>query len=173
MAGTAENEPVADQVPAGSFDDAGRDGPARGEGLIVAQVLVLAGQVADARIGAGPLGGGQAGGVRLGGDLGGGPGAVSGQDRECLDRDPVLGGGIGGGVQGPGGFPDVFQHVNEVDHDVDGDAAPPGFGADQVQLVLGAVDQDHPCPVVLRVAGLGLAERGGDHAGRAVSHRSG
>jgi len=31
--------------------------------------------------------------------------------------------------------------VDEVDHDVDGDAAPLGFGADQVKLVLGAVGQ--------------------------------
>ena len=108
-AGSGDVEAVADEVAAGSFDDAGRDGPARGEGLIVAQVLVLAGQVADARIGAGPLGGGQPGGAGFGGDLGGGPGAVSGQDRECLDRDPVLGGGIGGGVQGPCGFPQVFE----------------------------------------------------------------
>jgi hypothetical protein len=31
--------------------------------------------------------------------------------------------------------------VDQVDHDVDGGAAPPGFGADQVQLVLGPVDR--------------------------------
>jgi hypothetical protein len=30
--------------------------------------------------------------------------------------------------------------VDQVDHDVDGGAAPPGFCADQVQLVLGPVD---------------------------------
>jgi len=34
-------EPVADQVAAGFLDDPGRDGPARGQGLVVAQVLVL------------------------------------------------------------------------------------------------------------------------------------
>jgi hypothetical protein len=71
-------EAVADQVAAGSFDDPGGDGPARGQGMVVAQALVLAGQVADARVGAGPLGGGQAGGVGFGGDLGGGPCAVAG-----------------------------------------------------------------------------------------------
>ena len=34
-------EPVADQVAACSFDYAGGDGPARGQGLVVAQELVL------------------------------------------------------------------------------------------------------------------------------------
>ena len=38
-----------------------------------------------------------------------------------------------------------------------------GLGADEVQLVLGAVDQDDPGPQVAGVAGLGLVERGGDH----------
>jgi len=76
-------------------------------------------------------------------------------------------------MQGPGGFPDVFEHVDQVDHDVDGDAAPLGFGADQIQLVLGAVDQDHPRPLVVRVAGVSFAERGGDHAGGVVFDRPG
>src|SRR5215470_6282178 len=48
--GSGDVEPVADQVAACSFDDAGGDGPSRGQGLIVAQVLVLAGQVADAGV---------------------------------------------------------------------------------------------------------------------------
>jgi hypothetical protein len=108
-AGSGDVEAVADQVAAGSFDDPGGDGPARGQCLVVAQVVVVAGQVADARVGAGPLGGGEAGVVGLGGYLGGDPGAVPGQDRECLDRDPVLGCGVAGRVQGPGGFPDVFE----------------------------------------------------------------
>ena len=98
-------EPVADQVAAGSLDYPGRDGPARGQGLVVAQELVLAGQVADAGVRAVPLAGGQAGGVRFGGDVRGYPGAVSGQDRERFDRDPVLGCGVPGGVQGPCGLP--------------------------------------------------------------------
>jgi hypothetical protein len=160
-------------VAAGSFDDPGGDGPARGQGLVVAQVLVLAGQVADAGVGTSPLRAGQAGGVRFGGDLGGGPGAVPGEHRERLDRDPVLGCRVAGGVQGPCGFPDVFEHVDEVDHDVDGDVAAGGFGADQVELVLGAVDQDHPGALVLRVAGSGLVEGGRDHAGGVVRDRPG
>jgi hypothetical protein len=63
--------------------------------------------------------------------------------------------------------------VDEVDHDVDGDAAALGFGADQVKLVLGTVGQDNPRPLVPRIASLGLAERGGDHLGGVVPHRSG
>ena len=73
--------------------------------LVVAQVLVLAGQVADAGVSAGLLGAGEAGGVRLGGDLGSCPGAVPGQYRERFDRYPVLGCRIPGGMQGPGGLP--------------------------------------------------------------------
>jgi hypothetical protein len=108
-AGSGDVEPVADQVAAGSLDDTGRDGPACGQGLVVAEVVVLGGQVADARVGAGPLVTGEGGGVGLGGDLGGGPGAVSGENREGLGRDPVLGGGVAGGVQAPCGFPDVLE----------------------------------------------------------------
>ena len=167
------SEPVADQVAAGAFDDAGGDGPARSQGLVVAQVLVLAGQVADAGVSAGPLGAGEAGGVRLGGDLGSCPGAVPCQYRERFDRYPVLGCRLPGGMQGPGGLPDVFEHVDQVDHDVDGDAAPLGFGADQVQLVPGAVDKDHPGPMVLRVVALSLVECGCDHVGGVVFHRPG
>jgi len=170
---SCDTEPVADDVPACSLDDAGCDGPARGQGRVVAQVLVFAGQVADARVRAGPLGGGQAGGFGFGGDLGGDPGAVPGQDRQGLDRDPVLGRGIGGGVQGPRGLLQILKDVHQVDEDVDRDAAAGGLGADQAELVLGTVDQDHPGPLVARVAGFGLAERGGDHIGWVVPDRPG
>ncbi len=163
-------EPVADQVAAGSFYYPGGDGPARGQGLVVAQVLVLAGQVADARVGTGPLGGGQASRVCLGGDLGGGAVAVPGQHRERFDRYPVLGCRITGGMQGPGGFPDVFEHVDEVDHDVDGDTAAGGLGADQAELMLGPGDEDHPGPPARRATSLGLAERGGNRIGRIVPY---
>jgi hypothetical protein len=96
-------------VAAGSLDDPGGDGPARGQGLVVAQELLLAGQVADAGVRAVPLIGGKAGGVRFGGDFGGCPRTVPGQHGERFDRYPVLGGRVGGGVQGPCGFPDVFE----------------------------------------------------------------
>jgi hypothetical protein len=80
--GSGDVEPVADQVAAGSFYYPGRDGPARGQGLVVAQELLLARQVADAGVRAVALAGGKAGGVRFGGDVRGYPGAVSGQYRE-------------------------------------------------------------------------------------------
>ncbi len=51
----------------------GRDGPARGQGLVVAQERVLAGQVLHAGIGAASLLGGKSGGVRFGGDIRGNP----------------------------------------------------------------------------------------------------
>jgi hypothetical protein len=84
----------------------------------------------------------------LGGDLLRGPGAAAGQHLERLGRDPVLGGGVAGVAQAPCRFPYVLQHVDQVDHDVDGGAAAGGLGADQVQLVLGPVDQDDPGPQV-------------------------
>jgi hypothetical protein len=89
---------------------------------------------------------------------------------ERLDRYPVLGCRIGGRMQAPGRFPDVLEHMDQVNDDVDGDAASGGFGADQAELVLGAVDQDHPGPLVLPVAGVGLVERGGDHVCGVVLH---
>lgn len=46
-----------------------------------------------------------------------------------------------------------------------------GFGADQIKLVAGAVDQDDPGPPVLLVAGFGLVEGGGDHFGQVVLQR--
>ena len=61
------------------------------------------------------------------------------------------------------------EHVDQVDHDVDLRSAAAGLGADQVQLVLGPVDQDDPGPQVAGVAGPGLAERGGDHLGRVLA----
>jgi hypothetical protein len=101
VAGTAENEPVADQVAACSFDDPGGDRPACCQGLVVAEEFVLAAEVMRARIRAAPLAGGQSGGVGFGGDAGGYLAAVSGQHRGRFDRHPVLGCGIGGGVQAP------------------------------------------------------------------------
>ena len=53
--------------------------------------------------------------------------------------------------------------MDYVDDYVDGDAAAGGLGADQGELVLGAVDEDDPGPQAAGVAGTGLVERGGDH----------
>src|SRR5205823_8514437 len=47
---------VLDDVPAGSFDDPGSDGPALGEGGGVVQVVLLVVQVAGGLVGAGALG---------------------------------------------------------------------------------------------------------------------
>jgi hypothetical protein len=55
--------------------------------------------------------------------------------------------------------------MDYVDDDVNCGAAARGLCADQLQLVLGAVDQDDPGAQVAGVAGLGLVERGGDHLG--------
>ena len=121
--------------------------------------------LAHARGGSVPPAPGQPGRTGLGGDLRGGPVAVAGQHGEGPGRDPVLGGGIAGLVKAPGRTPQIFENVNNVDNDVNFDAPAGGLGADQVQLVLGPVDQDDPGPQVAGVAGLGLVERGGDHLG--------
>ena len=106
---------VGYEVAACALDDSGRDRPAGVQGLVVAQELALVSQVADARVGPGAPAAFQAGGVGFGGDLGGGPVAVAGQDREGPGRDPVLGGGVPGLVEAPCGAPDVLQDVDDVD----------------------------------------------------------
>jgi hypothetical protein len=53
--------------------------------------------------------------------------------------------------------------MNNVDDDVNGDAAAGGLGLDEAELVLGPVGQHDPGPLVLRVAGMGLVEHGCDH----------
>lgn len=55
--------------------------------------------------------------------------------------DPVLGGGTAGLVQVPGTGPDLLDSVDEVDDDVGGHLAAGGLGADEVELMLGAVDR--------------------------------
>ncbi|MFJ7148936.1 hypothetical protein ACIQVT_12140 [Streptomyces sp. NPDC100445] len=49
-------------------------------------------------------------------------------------------------MEGVGGGPDVIGDVHEVQQHVDRDAASGGLGADQVELVASAVDQDDPRP---------------------------
>ncbi|MGW1564494.1 hypothetical protein ACWCQ1_49925 [Streptomyces sp. NPDC002144] len=61
--------------------------------------------------------------------------------------------------------------MDDVEKDMDGDASSDGFRMDQLPLVLGAVDQDHPAPAVLPVTGFCLVERGGDDLVRVVFHR--
>ena len=110
---SADVEPVADQVAACSFDDPSRDRPACCQCPVVGEVVLFGGQVVHARVRAVALAAGQAGCADLGGDVLRDAGAVAGQYRECLDRDPVLGGGIAGRVQAPCGLPQIFKYVDE------------------------------------------------------------
>src|SRR5271165_6599235 len=135
-------------MPACALDDAGRDRPAGIQCPVVVQELALVCQVADARVGSGAPAAFQSGGVGLGGDLCGGPVAIAGQHGEGLDCDPVLGSGIAGLVETPRSTPDVLKDMDDIDHYVNRDAAAGGLGADQVQLVLGAIDEDDPGPQV-------------------------
>jgi hypothetical protein len=96
-------------VAAGALDDPGGDGPSLREGLVVAEAAEPGGEVAGAGVGSGAPGPGEAGGVGLGGDVAGDAVAVAGEDGECLDGDPVLGGGIAGLVQAPGSLPGVLE----------------------------------------------------------------
>jgi hypothetical protein len=166
-------EAVGYEVAAGALDDPGRDRPVGREGLAVAQEVVLVAQVADACVGPGAPTSFQSGRVGFGGDLLRGPGAVAGQHGEGPGRDPVLGGGVPGRVEAPCGAPQIFKNVNYVDDDVDRGAPAGGLGADEVQLVLGAVDQVDPGAQVQRVAGLCLVERGGDDLGGVLADGSG
>ncbi|WP_124442496.1 hypothetical protein [Streptomyces sp. NL15-2K] len=79
-------------------------------------------------------------------------------------------GGAGGlgGVQVLGGLPQVFEHVCEVDDDVDVHVASGGFSFQAFQLVVGAVDQHDPAAAVRRVGLFGLVEQHGDHGGGGV-----
>ncbi|WP_425824792.1 hypothetical protein [Streptomyces fractus] len=88
------------------------------------------------------------------GDFGG----VTVQDGEGVGGDPVLGGRVTRSVEAPARRPQIFEDVNDIDDDVHVDVAETGFGLDQVELMLGAVDQDHPVPAVVPVARLGVVE---------------
>ena len=164
---------VLDDVPAGTLDDPGGDGPAFLQRGGVVQVAVLVVQVAGAFVGAGALGGRVAVGGGAAADPGRDLGGVPVQDLAGLVSDPFLGGGLALIEEGPGGLPQVFQDVDEVDDDRDRDAAAGGLGGDGLDLGVVAVDEDGPFPLVLRVAALCLAERGGDDGGDVIGDRGG
>src|SRR5271165_868761 len=161
------------EVPAGTLDDPGGDGPAFLQRGGVAEVVLLVLQVAGAFVGAGALGAGVSVGGGAAADPGRDLGRVPVQDLACLGGDPFLGGGFSLVKEGPGGLPQVFQHVDEVDDDRDRDAAPGCLGGDGLDLGVVAVDQDGPFALVLRVAAFGLLEGGGDDGGDVIGDRGG
>ena len=71
-------------------------------------------------------------------DAGGDCAGVAAEDGGGLVPDPGFGGGIGLVVEAPGGFPQVFEHVDEVDDDGDVDAACCRFGVDAVECAMSA-----------------------------------
>lgn len=157
-AGTADIEAVGDEMAGCSLDDPGRDGPAGLECLVVAQELALGMKIADADIGAVTLSGAQLG---LGGLILDGFGDFAGvtvQDSEGVNGDPVLSGLLAPGMETPTGRPEVLEDVDDVDDDVNIDAVQAGFGLDQLELMLGAVDQDHPAAAVAGIAGFGVGK---------------
>src|SRR5882724_7769424 len=121
--GACDVHSVFDDVPAGAFDYPGGDGPAFPERGGVVQVALLVVQVAGALVGAGAL----RAGVAVGGGAAPDPGrdlaGVAVQDLAGLVSDPFLGGRLALVVEGPGGLPQVLEHVYEVRDDRDGDAA--------------------------------------------------
>src|ERR1700761_5827859 len=165
-AGSGDVHAVLDQVAAGAFDDAGGDGPSVGEGGGVVEAGGFDVEVAGGFFGGGALGLGQAGGGGgPGADGGGGPGGAAGQDGGGVAADPGAGVGAGFGAERPGGGPQVFQDVDEVGDDGQGDAAAGGFGLHPVDLVLVAVGQPDPGGLAARVAAVGLGEQAGDDGG--------
>jgi len=105
--GAGDIEAVTDQVAARAFYHSGGDRPAGCECLVVAQVPLVAGQVAHAFLHAGPLAFRQ---PPLAGLRGEGAGDLldpAGQHRQRLDGHPVFCGRIIPGVEAPGGGPQV------------------------------------------------------------------
>src|SRR5680860_670373 len=107
-------ESVFDEVPAGALDDAGCDRPALFQGGRVVQQRLLVGQVGGAPVcvlACAPVQAGEGGGSAQGA---GDPGRVSLEDLLGVLADPGFG-GVAFAVEGPGGLPEVFQDVHEVD----------------------------------------------------------
>src|SRR5262249_36259319 len=145
-AGAGDAHPVVHEVAAGAFDDAGGDGPALGQGPRVVHegLLVLRvgqGLADDLGVLAAWLGR-VPGGERAdpGDDLAG----AAVQDVQPLGGHPVFHRRVAGRVEAPGGLPQVFQHVDEVDHDGQGDAAGGRLSLEQAELVVVPVDQGDP-----------------------------
>src|ERR1700733_7087211 len=124
-AGAGDVHAVFDQGAAGAFDDAGGDGPAVGQGCGVVQPGGLGVEVAGGLFRGLAVGRGEAGGV--GAQRGGHVGGVAVQDGGGAVPDPGAGTGAGFGEEGPGGVPEVFQDVDQVDDEGAGEAAGGGL----------------------------------------------
>src|SRR4029077_11095320 len=83
------------------------------------------------------------------------------QDVRLAGGDPGLDRRVAGPVEAPGGLPQVFLHVDEVDHDRDGRAAGRGLVADLADLVVVPVGQRDPGPGPGGVTAADLAEQRG------------
>lgn len=86
-------------------------------------MLGLAGQVVHGLVDALALGATQSGGAGGCPRCRGGLLHASAQQDAGVVGDPALGGGIAAVVQAPGRSPEIFEHVDEVDDDVDVHAA--------------------------------------------------
>jgi hypothetical protein len=86
---------------------------------------------------------------------------------------PPLGGGVPLGVEGPGGLPQVFEHMDEVHENRDRGGARVRLGLDPVDLVVVAVDERDPGPSVGGVAPAGLVEELADDRRGVLDHTRG
>jgi len=93
------------------------------------------------------------------------------QDVQGLRDHPVFHRGVAGRVEAPGYLPQVFQHVDEVDHDGQRDAAGGRGGLEQAELVVVPVGQGDPGALMARVAAPGLVEDGADRPGAVCATR--
>ena len=80
------------------------------------------------------------------------------QDVQRLGGHPVFHRRVAGRVEAPGRLPQVFQHVDEVDHDDQVMPRAAAWAWIRLDLVVVAVDQGDPGPQVTGVAALGLVE---------------
>ena len=110
--------------------------------------------------------------LRGDGGEGGGDGLRAAvQDAQQLPVGPLAGGGGVAGVQGGGGLAEVAADVDVIDQDRDLQAAFGGLGLDGGDLLLVPVDEEDPLADALRVAAVGLVERGRDHVLDALGDR--
>jgi site-specific recombinase XerD len=106
----------------------------------------------------GALGGAVAAGGGAAADPGADVAVLAGQDLGGLIPDPGAGGGLAGVEEAGRRLPQVGDHVDQVDQDLDLDLAFGGEGVDGGDLAVVAVHDGEPGPGVLRVAAVRLGE---------------